>query len=49
MIKINITSLVTVLAIYGCFQCERNSRIQDIKQCMKSDPAEICIKMHKGL
>jgi hypothetical protein len=47
--KINITPIVYVLLIYGLFTCVRNKSVNEIKECLKSTPAEICIKMHKGL
>jgi hypothetical protein len=47
--KINITPVVVILLIYSCFTCVRNKSADDIKECLKSTPGEICIKMHKGL
>lgn len=49
MIRFNISNILTVLTIGACFQCENNRRIEDIKECLKREVAEICIKMHKGL
>lgn len=48
-IRVNITSILCVYAIFLCLECQRNSTAESIKECMKSQTAEICIKIYKGL
>jgi len=49
MIRLNLGWLLTVLMIYICYECAKAGSVEDIKDCMKTLPGEICIKMHKGL
>lgn len=46
---INLSSILVVLTIYMCLQCDRKRLVEEINNCMKTKPAEICIKLHKGL
>jgi hypothetical protein len=47
--KINISYLLVVLTIFACVQCDRRLRTSEIRECIKGMPADICIKMHKGI
>lgn len=49
MIKIDVSWLVIIAMLYLCAVCVRSKSVQDIKECMKTLPGEVCIKMHKGL
>lgn len=48
-INVGLTPVIVILLIYSCFTCVRNKSVNEIKECLKTIPAEICIKMHKGL
>lgn len=48
-VRLNITSILCVWVFFLCLRCERDETAQNIKECMKSQEPEICVKIHKGL
>jgi len=48
-IRFNISYIIVVFSLYLCLQCDRENIAENIKECMKSQLADICIKIYKGL
>lgn len=48
-IKIDLTWIVSILVVFGLLQCDRKINANRIKECIKGMPADICLRINKGI